>query len=48
MLKCQHYLNELNDLNEQFRFLNRKIKFDASDWLPDEKFICPSSDLFNK
>lgn len=48
MLKCQQHLNDLNDLNEKFKFLYRKITFESSDWLPDEKFLCPSSDLFNK
>lgn len=46
--KCQLYINDLEHFDDKFRYLYRKIKFDSSDWKPDESFILPCFEIFNK
>lgn len=46
MHECQDHVNDLNRLNEKLRLVLRKVIFEPSNWLPDEKFIFPPIDHF--
>ena len=46
--ECQQHLNNLIFCEEKFRILFRKIRFESSDWLPDESFLCLCYEIFDK
>jgi hypothetical protein len=46
--ECQNHLNDLIFCEEKFRLLFRKIRFESSNWIPDESFLCPCFEVFEK
>ena len=39
MYECQDFIEELNKFEDKFHAILRKVSFEPSEWLPDEKFI---------
>lgn len=46
--ECQEYINDLNEMNQKFRNILRRVIFEPSDWMPDEKFIYPRIEKFKE
>lgn len=40
IFRCQDYIDEMQTLDQNFHKILRKISFEASDWIPDESFVC--------
>ncbi len=40
MYECQDAIDDLKDLEQSYHKTMRKVSFEPSEWMPDEKFIC--------
>lgn len=47
MYECQDGIDDLGDLEQRYHRTMRKVTFEPSDWLPDEKFIAAYIGKFN-
>ena len=48
LFELQACINSINELESFYRVLNRKIRFESSDWMPNDSFICSFLEIFKE
>jgi archaellum component FlaC len=48
LFELQACINSINELESFYRVLNRKIRYESSDWMPNDSFICSFFEIFKE
>lgn len=48
LFELQACINSINELESFYRVLNRRIRYESSDWMPNDSFICSFFEIFKE